>query len=101
VLAPPSVRRTPWVRRFGDHETAFASGWMQVRGMRRRRGLNRGFALSDHADWPALLRTAHESRARRVLCTHGYAETLARFLREERGLDAEALPTRFEGEEGA
>lgn len=100
VLAPPSVRRSPWVRRFGKHETAFASGWMQVRGTRRGRGLSRGFALSDHADWPALLRTIEESGAKRVLCTHGFADTLARHLREQ-GVDAAALETRFDGEDGA
>ena len=100
VLAPPSVRRSPWVRKFGKHETAFASGWMQVRGTRRGRGLSRGFVLSDHADWPALLRTIEESGARRVLCTHGFADPLARHLRE-RGVDAVALETQFDGEDGA
>lgn len=101
VLAPPSVRRSPWLKRFGDHETAFASGWMRIRGARRRRGLNRGFILSDHADWHGVLRTVEESKAKRVLCTHGHAETLARYLREERGLDASAIKTQWRGEEGA
>lgn len=101
VLAPPSVRRTRWVRRFGDHETAFASGWMQTRATRKRRGLSRGFAVSDHADWPALLKTVEQTGAGRVLCTHGYASTLARFLREERGLDASVLSTEWRGEDGA
>ena len=73
------------MRRFGAHETAFASGWMRVRGTRRRKGFDRGFALSDHADWPALLRTIEETGARRVLVTHGYADELSRYLRE-RGL---------------
>jgi len=101
VLAPPSVRRSPWVRRFGDHETAFASGWMQLRGARRGRGLTRGFVLSDHADWPALLRTVEETGAERILCTHGYADTLARYLREETQTKASVLKTAWEGEEGA
>ncbi|HEY3119557.1 MAG TPA: ligase-associated DNA damage response exonuclease [Vicinamibacteria bacterium] len=100
ILAPPSAGGTPWVRRFGARETGFASGWMRVRGARRRRGFDRGFALSDHADWPALLRTIEETGARRVLVTHGYSEELARFLRE-RGLAADALATAFEGEAGA
>jgi putative mRNA 3-end processing factor len=100
ILAPPSAGGTPWVRRFGARETAFASGWMRVRGTRRRRGFDRGFALSDHADWPGLLRTIEETGARRVLVTHGYSEELARFLRE-RGLEAEAVATAFEGEAGA
>jgi putative mRNA 3-end processing factor len=73
---------------------------MRVRGTRRRRALDRGFALSDHADWPDLLRTIEETGARRVIATHGYAEELARYLRE-RGCHAQALATRFEGEADA
>lgn len=97
VLAPPSARATRWMRRFGDHEVGFASGWMRLRGPRRRRSIDRGFVLSDHADWPDLLRTVRESGARRVLVTHGYTGVLARYLREQ-GLDAASLPTRFVGE---
>ncbi len=85
------------MRRFGDAATAFASGWMRVRGNRRRRGFDRGFVLSDHADWPELLRTVEETQASRVLATHGYSEPLARYLRET-GLDAAPLATPFEGE---
>jgi len=97
VLAPLSAGGTPWVRRFGERETALASGWMRVRGTRRRKGYDRGFVLSDHADWPALLRTIDESGAGRVLATHGYSEELARYLRES-GRDAGAIATHFEGE---
>jgi len=97
ILAPPSAGGSPWMRRFRERETAFASGWMRVRGTRRRKGYDRGFVLSDHADWPALLRTVEETGARRVLATHGHAHELARYLRE-RGLAAEALATTFEGE---
>ena len=97
VLAPPAASGSTWMRRFGAHETAFASGWMRVRGTRRRKGFDRGFALSDHADWPALLRTIEETGARRVLVTHGYADELSRYLRE-RGSDASALATPFQGE---
>jgi putative mRNA 3-end processing factor len=89
VLAPPSARGTPWARRFGDHESAQASGWMRVRGTRRRRSLDRGFVLSDHADWPALLRTVSQTGARRVRVVHGYAEELAGYLREQ-GFEADA-----------
>ncbi|HMK73651.1 MAG TPA: ligase-associated DNA damage response exonuclease [Myxococcaceae bacterium] len=97
VLAPITARGTPWMRRFGNASQALASGFMRVRGERRRRTLERGFALSDHADWPALLRTVEESGASRVLVTHGYTAPFARALRE-RGLDAVELPTQFEGE---
>lgn len=97
ILAPPAAAGTTWMRRFGPHETGFASGWMRVRGTRRRRGLDRGFALSDHADWPALLRTIEETRARRVLATHGYADELARHLGES-GWETGVLHTSYEGE---
>jgi putative mRNA 3-end processing factor len=97
ILAPPSAFGSPWMRRFGDAGTGFASGWMRVRGNRRRRGFERGFVLSDHVDWPGLLRTIEETGARRVLATHGYSDTLARYLREV-GLAAEPLETLFEGE---
>jgi putative mRNA 3-end processing factor len=97
ILAPPAAGGSTWMRRFGPHETALASGWMRVRGTRRRKGLDRGFTLSDHADWPALLRTIEETGARRVFATHGYADELSRYLRE-RGYEAAALPTPFQGE---
>ncbi len=97
VLAPPSAGGSTWMRRFGEYETGFASGWMRVRGNRRRRGFDRGFVLSDHADWPDLLRTVEDTRAKRVLVTHGHSEPLARYLRE-RGVDAAPLATPFEGE---
>ena len=67
VLAPLSARGTPWMRRLGDFSDAFASGTMRVRGMRRQRNVDRGFVLSDHADWPALLQTIAEVGASRVL----------------------------------
>jgi len=97
VLAPLSARGTPWMRRLGVHSDAFASGLMRIRGVRRQRAFDRGFVLSDHADWPALLETVAESGASRVLATHGHAEPLARYLRE-RGVDAGVMRTAWEGE---
>jgi putative mRNA 3-end processing factor len=97
VVAPLSARGTTWMRRFGDHSSAFASGWMRIRGARRRRGYDRGFALSDHADWDALLETVSDSRAERVFVTHGYTHQLARALRE-RSIDAHPWQTQYEGE---
>ncbi|MCI0376733.1 MAG: ligase-associated DNA damage response exonuclease [Gemmataceae bacterium] len=97
IVAPPSVVGSPWLRKFGDLSMAMASGWMQIRGTRRRQAVDRGFVLSDHADWPGLLQTIHETGAERVLVTHGYSAALARYLGGQ-GLSAEVLPTRFEGE---
>jgi putative mRNA 3-end processing factor len=73
---------------------------MQIRGVRRRRAVDRGFALSDHADWPGLLKAISATGARRVFVTHGYSEPLVRWLCE-RGLEAQTLVTRFAGEEGS
>ena len=97
ILAPPSAGGSTWMRRFGSAGTAFASGWMRVRGTRRRRGFDRGFVISDHADWPDLLRTIADTGASRVLTTHGYADSLARYLREQ-GRAAGTLSTPFQGE---
>ena len=97
VLAPLSARGTPWVRRLGDISDAFASGLMRVRGVRRQRGFDRGFTLSDHADWPALLQTIADTGAARVFATHGYADPLARYL-GQRGLQAGVMRTAWEGE---
>ena len=97
VVAPPSAGGSSWIRKFAPVSTAFASGWMQVRGRRRRRAADRGFILSDHADWPGLLRTIEETGATRVGLTHGKTDPMVRYLREA-GLDAWSIPTRFEGE---
>jgi putative mRNA 3-end processing factor len=97
VLAPPHASGSSWTRRFGSQSTAFASGWMLVRGARRRRALDRGFALSDHVDWPNLLRTIDATGAAEVWVTHGFTGPVVRWLCEH-GLDARAVQTRFEGE---
>jgi putative mRNA 3-end processing factor len=97
VLAPPSAHGTPWTRKFGAAATGFASGWMRIRGARRRRGVDRGFVLSDHADWPSLLEAVKASGAPEVWVTHGYVAVLVRYLQEQ-GLDARGLQTHYEGE---
>jgi putative mRNA 3-end processing factor len=97
VVCPPSAVASPWMRRFGDASTGFASGWMQVRGTRRRGGYDRGFALSDHADWPGLLGAIEATGAQRVIVTHGSGPVLARFL-GERGLRAELFETEYGGD---
>jgi putative mRNA 3-end processing factor len=98
IIAPPSAAGTTWLRRFGAISNAFASGWMRIRGTRRRRSLDRGFALSDHVDWPSLLQTIEATGAEHVWVTHGYREPVVQWLRE-RGVDAHSVRSHWEGEE--
>ena len=95
ILAPPMAKNSPWLRRFGDFSTGLASGWMRIRGTRRRQSIDRGFVLSDHADWPALLAAIRGSQAQSVWVTHGYRLPLVRWL-SETGVDAHAIETRYE-----
>jgi putative mRNA 3-end processing factor len=97
VIAPPSAHGSAWMKKFGAVSTGMASGWMRIRGTRRRRSIDRGFVLSDHADWPGLQTAIAATGADAVLVTHGYRAPLVRWLRD-RGKDAHALETRFEGE---
>ena len=94
VIAPPSVHGSVWMRRFPDASDAFASGWMQLRGARRRRGVDRGFVLSDHADWPGLQAAIRATGAQRVIVTHGYEAVMVRWLTEQ-GLDAGSFRTEY------
>ncbi|MBA2367842.1 MAG: ligase-associated DNA damage response exonuclease [Candidatus Protochlamydia sp.] len=91
ILAPPSASGSPWMKRFPSSKTAFASGWMEVRGTRRRKALDQGFVFSDHADWKDLIHTIEQTKARIILTTHGNSASLARYLREEKNLDAREL----------
>ena len=100
VIAPPSVQNSVWARRFGDASDAFASGWMQLRGARRRRSVDRGFVLSDHADWPGLQRAIRATGAQRVIVTHGYESVMVRWLAEQ-GLEAGAFNTEYGDEQEA
>nr|WKF61380.1 hypothetical protein HUO10_005911 [Paraburkholderia busanensis] len=94
IVAPPSAQGSAWLKRFGDYSDAFASGWMRLRGARRRRGVDRGFVLSDHADWPGLQTAIQATGARRVIVTHGSVEPMVRWLREQ-GLEAGAFQTQY------
>jgi putative mRNA 3-end processing factor len=98
IIAPPSAARSPWTRRFRDYSDAFASGWMLLRGARRRRGVDRGFVLSDHADWPGLMEAITATGASRVIVTHGHIDVMVRWLREN-GLQASAFDTAYGKEE--
>lgn len=98
AIAPPDAHGSPWVKQLGGVSTAMVSGWMRIRGTRRHRAIDRGFVISDHADWPELQQAIDGSGAERVLVTHGYRAPLVRWL-EERGVQAAAMDTRFEDSE--
>ena len=97
VIAPPAAMGGTWLKRFGPVSTAFASGWMALRGVRRRRAADRGFVISDHADWAGLNAAITATGAERVYVTHGYTDVFARWLCD-RGMDARVLATEFGGE---
>lgn len=98
ILAPPTALGAAWARRFGPAAEAFASGWMRLRGVRRRRGLGKGFILSDHADWEGLNTAIAATGAERVFVTHGYTQPFRRWLAEQ-GYDAGIVETGFGGDE--
>jgi len=97
VVAPPSADSPGWIKKFSQPSKAFASGWMQIRGNRRRRSVDRGFVLSDHSDWPGLVTAIRQTGAETVWVSHGYTAEMVRWLREK-GLNAMGVATRFSGE---
>ena len=100
IIAPPAVLGSTWARRFGPLSTGFASGWMQMRGVRRRRAADRGFVISDHADWGGLLSAVKDTVAENLYLTHGYTDIFTRFLRDA-GYNAHILATEFGGDDDA
>lgn len=98
VLAPPSALGSAWMKRFGAVSTGFASGWMRLRGVRRRRAADRGFVVSDHADWKGLNEAVTATGAERVFVTHGYTEQFSQWLRDQ-GYDAGIVETEFGGDD--
>jgi putative mRNA 3-end processing factor len=99
IIAPPSAMGTSWMKRFGPYRTGICSGWMSVRGTRRRRAADRGFVLSDHADWEGLIQAIEATEAEKVYLTHGNTAAFGKFLQEEKGIDAVELQTLFGVEE--
>jgi putative mRNA 3-end processing factor len=98
VLAVPSALGSPWIKKFKPLSLGYASGWMRLRGARRRRAVDRGFILSDHADWPGLLEAIGATGAERIFVTHGYTEIFSKYLREQ-GYDAQVVRTDYGAEE--
>ena len=98
VIAPPAALGSAWANRFAPSDEAFASGWMAVRGIRRRRSLGTGFALSDHADWQGLNTAIRATGASRVFVTHGYTTPFRHWL-ETQGYDAGIVETGYTGDD--
>jgi putative mRNA 3-end processing factor len=98
VIAPPSAQGSPWIRKMVPYVTGSASGWMSTRGARRRRAIDKGFVLSDHADWDGLLSAIKATECEKVICTHGYMDIFSKYLRTL-GYDARTEQTQFEEEE--
>jgi putative mRNA 3-end processing factor len=97
LIAPMSADRSPWMKKFGEYSTAVCSGWMTLRGARRRYNVDLGIPMSDHADWKGLNEAVRATGAERVFITHGFSDVFARWLCEK-GLDARVLKTLYEGE---
>ena len=101
VIAPPAASGAAALKKWGDYETAHCSGWMNMRGQRRWGNLDRGFVLSDHADWTSLNKAVEATGAENIYVTHGFSAAFARYLREEKGLNAQTVKTMFSGDDAA
>jgi putative mRNA 3-end processing factor len=97
VIAPPAALGTSWQKKFQPFEVGMASGWMKMRGPRRRRSVDRGFVLSDHADWQGLNKAIKATECERVIVTHGYTNIFSKWLNDQ-GLETQIEATEFEGE---
>ena len=98
IVAPMAAIGSAWAKKLEPYSLGIASGWMQMRGTRRRRAADRGFVLSDHADWDGLNKAVAETGAERIYVTHGYSEIYARWLKEQ-GYEAAVVETMFGEEE--
>ena len=98
IIVPPSLFGSTMLKGIPRAFTAICSGWMQVRGARRWRSADAGFAISDHADWAGLLKAVQETNAQRVYVTHGFKSELSRYL-NELGIESHEITTQFGAEE--
>jgi putative mRNA 3-end processing factor len=98
VIAVTGAHGSKWLKKFAPMSEGYASGWMRLRGARRRRSVDRGFILSDHADWNGLNTAIAATGAERVFVTHGYTEIFSKWLRTQ-GYDSGVVETAY-GEEG-
>ncbi len=100
VIAPPTAVDSAWSEKFRDFSSGVASGWVATRGTRKWRVADRGFVLSDHADWNGLLTAIKASEAEKVYVTHGYTDLFSRYLKSI-GYYSAVVDTEYTGEEPA
>lgn len=98
ILCPPSALGSPWIKKFYPYSFGYCSGWMALRGAKRRMAADRGFVLSDHADWEGLIQAIQATGCETVYLTHGYTASFARYLSES-GYDAHEAHTLYGGDE--
>jgi len=87
VLLPPSLSKGSYLKNFKNIQTAFASGWMSIRALRKRSGYDKGFAISDHADWDGILEVVKKSEAKNVFFHHGDSESISKYLKEKESIN--------------
>lgn len=98
VIVPPSLFDNPTVRKIPNMAYAICSGWMHVRGARRWRSADAGFAMSDHADWYGLLDAIKATGAEKIFVTHGQTAVFSKYL-NELGIESYEVKTEFGNEE--
>ena len=98
-LTPSSGVGASWTKGLKNASTAFASGWMRVRGARRRRNMERGFVLSDHADWPGLNMAIEATGAEHIYATHGYTSNMKQWV-DHLGKRGHIVSTEYGEEDG-
>ena len=91
ILVPPALNKKSYLKNFKDIQTSFASGWMSIRALRKRSGYDKGFTISDHADWEDILKTIKDSEAKNVFFYHGDSEVLTKYLTEKNTVNVLSL----------
>jgi DNA ligase 1 len=89
-ICPPTASRTRLIQSIRPRRTAILTGWALDPGAVYRFQCDAAFPLSDHADYPGLLRYVELVKPKRVLTLHGYAREFAEDLRR-RGVESWAL----------
>ena len=90
LIFPPQRTARAQLIALGPHKTIILTGWaVDPRGPQLF-GADEALPLSDHCDFPGLVRAATESGAAKILTHHGKADRFAAFLRSL-GMDAEPL----------